>query len=115
MQHLSDPFYVVLALITAFVLGIAVGIRVRTSTHSSRHAASTRRARRDHAVPQQPMTVDDALDALTPTERAAIEALLAQGHRIEAIKELRVALGTGLKEARDIAQELEDRLPRKPS
>jgi ribosomal protein L7/L12 len=61
------------------------------------------------------MTVDDALDALTPTERAAIEALLAQGHRIEAIKELRVALGTGQKEARDIAQELEDRLPRKPS
>lgn len=60
--------------------------------------------RRDRpAAPQLPVDVEAAIVSLTPQ----LDDLIRRRRKIEAIKVLRGATGLGLKEAKDVVDELE--------
>jgi hypothetical protein len=49
-------------------------------------------------------TVEERLRSLSPDVRANVDRLMAEGKKIEAIRDLRLATGWGLKESKDVVE-----------
>ena len=104
----TSAFY--LALIAVFILGVVVG-RL-TAGGRRRPQQGGYQPRRATAPAPSDLSIEENVARLTATDRARIERLLSDNQLIEAIKEIRIALGTGLKESKDMAEHMRDALRR---
>lgn len=92
-----DPEYSLLALIVAAVLGFALG-RATAGAFDPRRQEARRQQKRQDAL-----SAADDLARLPAAKRDAIKRLVEDGRIIEAVRDIRGALGIGLKEAKDVA------------
>lgn len=106
-MDLLAPSHSTLALLAAFIAGIVVGRLVLSRSPKPPRATAVR------APVAAGGSIDDQLAQLSLAERSSIDALIAEGRKIEAIKELRQALGCGLKEAKDMVDHIDAGTPRK--
>ena len=97
--------YPLLTVLFALAVGYILG-RVHAAARDPRRAEDKKRAA--HAAER---TADENLRSLAPDVRAKVEALIARDHVIEAIRDIRLALDIGLKDAKDVADLLKDKLP----
>jgi ribosomal protein L7/L12 len=102
-----EPGYSLLTLIFAFLIGLLIG---RITAGGNRSARHENEAQTNQSEIQRSAAETAAL--LSPELRAEVEALLAQDRKIEAIRVIRAALGFGLKEAKDLADLIEQGHPR---
>ncbi len=95
-MDLSSPDYTLLHILAVLLTGIIIG----------RLTAGSRDPRRREARKQQhraaEMSTRERAVQMSPQVRASTEALLANGQVIEAIRDVRLATGLGLKEAKDL-------------
>ncbi len=94
---LYSPTYSLMELIAAGVAGFVAG-RVTALLGDPR-----RREERQRRAREASFTARENLERLTSSQRADIEKLVAARRKIDAIREIRAALGIGLKEAKDVA------------
>lgn len=95
-----DPAYTLLNVIMAFVIGFTIG----------RTTAPARTLRQEQETPGESApvkSVADLLAALPPETVADVRILLASDRKIEAIRDVRLALGIGLTEAKDLVEHIE--------
>ena len=101
----DDAGYSILTALFALFVGYILG-RVHASARDPRRVDEKKRAA---AVAER--TADENLRQLTPDVRAKVETLISNDHIIEAIRDIRLALNIGLKEAKDVADLLKKKLP----
>jgi ribosomal protein L7/L12 len=90
------PEYSLLHLIAAALVGFITGRIVAAANDPGRKADPKQQPRREAA------SAETNRDRLPPHVRSAIAKLLADGRIIEAVRDVRAALGIGLKEAKDV-------------
>jgi len=86
------------ALLLAFLAGFVAGRLTGATQPRARQAARSK---------PDPASLEETAARLSVESREEIKALLAQGRKIEAIRECRSALGLGLKEAKDLVDFIE--------
>ena len=96
-MDLFSPTYSLMELIAVCVAGFVAGRVTAALADPRRREARKRRAR------EAAFAASENLERLTSSQRADIEELVAAGRKIEAVREIREALGVGLKESKDIA------------
>ncbi len=95
-MDLYSPTYSLMELIAAGVAGFVAGRATAALGDPRRREERQRRAR------EASFTARENLERLTSSQRADIEKLVAARRKIDAIREIRAALGIGLKEAKDV-------------
>lgn len=98
--------YSLLHLITAAIVGFIAGRIVGMNASRTPRAAAAARDERESL-----RTAEDSLNRLPGRVRTAVEALLAEGRIIEAVRDVRAATGLGLKEAKDVVDLMREQLP----
>lgn len=92
---------VLFALFAGYVLG-----RVHAAASDPRRAEERKRAALAAAH-----AAEAHVRRLSPDVRRKLEDLISQGKRIDAIRDVRTALGIGLKEAKETVEKLRDGMP----
>jgi ribosomal protein L7/L12 len=98
--------YSLLHLITAVIVGFIAGRIVGLNVPKSPRAASGQRDERESL-----RSAEANLDRLPVRVRMAVEALLAEGRIIEAVRDVRAATSLGLKEAKDVVDLMREQGP----
>lgn len=106
-MDLFQPAYSLAAVIAALVAGLVIG-RITAAASDPRRAEQRKQEQRAAAL-----SAREHVSRLAPEVRAAVDRLLAEDRKIEAIRDIRYATGLGLKEAKDMADliERESRTP----
>ncbi|WBT40021.1 ribosomal protein L7/L12 [Hyphomicrobium sp. DMF-1] len=104
MSELS-PAYTLLPMLMLFVAGFIVG-------RATAPARAARQSRDIETSPAPAKSSADLLDALPADTQANVRLLLGSGRKIEAIRDVRHALGIGLTEAKDLVEHIEASMSR---
>jgi ribosomal protein L7/L12 len=102
-MNLLTEKYSLLSLLGAAVIGYVLG-QIRGS--SPRRTEERKREQRAETA-----STREHLVRLAPALRDSIEALVAKGQLIEAIRDLRHATGLGLKESKDVVDLIAEKIP----
>jgi hypothetical protein len=100
-MSLWSPGFTLLELLAVLIAGYVIG-----RLHATRRNPQIRERRRQEAV-RAIVSAEQRLGMLAPEVRVRVEAYLARGHVIDAVKEVRAALDCGLKEAKDVVDFLQ--------
>lgn len=88
--------YTLFEMLAVLVVGYVMG-----RVHSARRDPHLRELRRQQAV-QDRLTAEERLGRLSPELRDKVDAHLAGGRMIDAVRDVRTTLGCGLKDAKDV-------------
>ena len=105
-MDLFSPQYSLLAILAALLLGFIAGRLTASLSHSPRQEA------RKHPKLDDGFAAQENLARLPEAVRARMETLIADDKMIEAIRDCRLELGLGLKEAKDVVDLMRDRTSR---
>lgn len=106
-MSLFAPEFSVFHLVAAAIVGFIVGRITAAAGDPVRAEAKKRRKQEDARSAQAD------LDRLPRHVRTEVEKLLADGRIIEAVRDVRAALGLGLKEAKDVVDLLRATIERR--
>jgi ribosomal protein L7/L12 len=105
-MDLHTPAYTLLHLLAALLAGFIIG-RITAGTSDPRRREAKKREQRTAEL-----AVREQVRTLPPDLRMRTERLLAEGKIIEAIRDVRLETGLGLKESKDLVELLRDETSR---